>query len=331
MMIEPAMTSREDRERLTQLMFEVFNVTSYFATDSAVASMYGIGKNSGIVVDLGYEKTDIIPVLEGMVQPSAACRLPYGGHHLTMYLQELLNKECSSNHVIGITEEIAETIKKECMHVAEDPRCSSSSGGGGGGGGTASEKTTIDDIKKEENKHDTNDHTANNDDNKDDQQNKKELYKTTYTLPDNQTIHVERECRQVGEALLDPCLLGFDLPSLSHTIYTAGLVTTLHGEKDARKILAENILLCGGGSIVPGLAERILKEMKATVHPSLTPAMCQIPAYMPPQTQQRVAWMGGAALAKFIFGGQAQNQAQQAVMKVEYEEYGPCAVHRKCS
>lgn len=64
-MVEPAFTSRDNRELLTQLMFEVFNVSGYFATDSAVASLYGIGKLSGLVVDLGFEKigSDVLPCL----------------------------------------------------------------------------------------------------------------------------------------------------------------------------------------------------------------------------------------------------------------------------
>ena len=56
LVVEPALSSRDDRERLAQLMFEVFNVSGYFATDSAVASLYSVGKLSGMVVDVGYEK-----------------------------------------------------------------------------------------------------------------------------------------------------------------------------------------------------------------------------------------------------------------------------------
>lgn len=56
MIVEPALTSRDDRERLTQLAFEVFNVAAYYAVDSAVASVYGVAKLSGVVLDIGYEK-----------------------------------------------------------------------------------------------------------------------------------------------------------------------------------------------------------------------------------------------------------------------------------
>lgn len=54
--VEPALTPRLDRERITQMMFEKFNVNSLFVTDASVASLYSVGKTGGIVVDIGYEK-----------------------------------------------------------------------------------------------------------------------------------------------------------------------------------------------------------------------------------------------------------------------------------
>lgn len=53
---EPIMSSRDERELLAQLAFERFGVSSYFAADQAVLSLYSIGKVSGIVVDVGLEK-----------------------------------------------------------------------------------------------------------------------------------------------------------------------------------------------------------------------------------------------------------------------------------
>jgi len=55
-LVEPALTPRLDRERLTQILFEKFNVNSLFVTDTAVSSLYSVGRTGGIVVDIGYEK-----------------------------------------------------------------------------------------------------------------------------------------------------------------------------------------------------------------------------------------------------------------------------------
>lgn len=46
-----------DREQLAQVAFEAFNVTGLYFADQAVLSLYSIGKSSGLVVDIGHEKT----------------------------------------------------------------------------------------------------------------------------------------------------------------------------------------------------------------------------------------------------------------------------------
>jgi len=46
-----------DREQLTQLAFEEFNMTGFFLCDQPVLSLYSVGKITGTVVDLGHCKT----------------------------------------------------------------------------------------------------------------------------------------------------------------------------------------------------------------------------------------------------------------------------------
>jgi actin-related protein len=304
-MIEPALTSRSDREILTQLMFEVFNVTSYYATDSAVASLAGVGKLSGVAVDIGYDKLDVMPVLDGLLQASSGARLPYGGQNLTAHLQQLLAKKG-----INVSIDEAEKIKLSSMHVAPIPGSEPHALAPG----SAPADTAKDDAerKAEEEKQNEN--------------------RKVYTLPDGQIINVEEEGKALGEAVLNPSLLGFTLPTLAEAIQTAGLVTTLHGGKESAKILAENILLCGGGAGAHGLSQRVLAELTATAHPNFPPALCIIPEYMPKRTAQRAAWVGGAVMAKIVFSGSGPLQiSQHAVSKADYDEMGPACIHRKCS
>jgi len=49
-----------DRERLTQLLFEQFNVAGVFMCEQSILSLYSIGKTSGTVVDLGHGKIGIL-------------------------------------------------------------------------------------------------------------------------------------------------------------------------------------------------------------------------------------------------------------------------------
>ena len=49
--------TQAEREQLTQLAFEEFNMTGFFLCDQPVCSLYAVGKITGTVVDLGYAKT----------------------------------------------------------------------------------------------------------------------------------------------------------------------------------------------------------------------------------------------------------------------------------
>lgn len=61
---------------------------------------------------------------------------------------------------------------------------------------------------------------------------------------------------------------------------------------------AENMLLCGGGSRVPGLSAKFAGEMQSVSPASLQPAMCTSPDYMPEKTLHYSSWMGAAILSK---------------------------------
>ena len=60
----------------------------------------------------------------------------------------------------------------------------------------------------------------------------------------------------------------------------------------------ENVLLCGGGSLIANLPSRLFKEMQCLLPASYQPGFCTFPEYMPGNTQRCAAWMGGAILAK---------------------------------
>jgi actin-related protein len=51
--------TRNDRERLTQIMFETFNLKGMYLLDASVASLYAAGKLSGVSVDVGHTGTTI--------------------------------------------------------------------------------------------------------------------------------------------------------------------------------------------------------------------------------------------------------------------------------
>ena len=55
--------------------------------------LYSIGRITGLVVDSGYEKTDIIPIINGKIITEAVRSLSIGGYHVTNKLREFLREQ----------------------------------------------------------------------------------------------------------------------------------------------------------------------------------------------------------------------------------------------
>ena len=87
--------------------------------DAAVLSLYAVGRLTGCAVDCGHSKTDIAPVYEGLLRVQGIRRLPFGGRHLTTFLQKQL--ETSSDGAERIKEELATVYEsQEAFETAMD-------------------------------------------------------------------------------------------------------------------------------------------------------------------------------------------------------------------
>merc|ERR1712167_313413 len=68
---EAPMNPKANREKMTQLMFETFQVTGMYVAIQAVLSLYANGRTTGCVVDSGDGVTHTVPVYEGFSIPHA--------------------------------------------------------------------------------------------------------------------------------------------------------------------------------------------------------------------------------------------------------------------
>jgi actin len=87
---------------------------------------------------------------------------------------------------------------------------------------------------------------------------------------------------------------------------------------EIRKDLFANIVLSGGSTMFPGIANRMLKEIT-----SLAPSSMSVKIIAPPERKSSV-WIGGSILASL------STFEQMWISKQEYDESGPSIVHRKC-
>jgi actin-related protein len=92
-MTESNTNPRENRERLTQIMFEVFSVPKLYLQMQAVCALYASGRSTGCVLDSGDGVTHTVPIYEGFAIPHAINQLKLAGSDMTTYLQGLLKEQ----------------------------------------------------------------------------------------------------------------------------------------------------------------------------------------------------------------------------------------------
>lgn len=89
---EASWNVRNNREKLTELMFEKYNVPAFFLVKNAVLAAFSSGRATALVVDSGATHTSAVPVHEGYVLSQAVVKSPLGGDFLSRQCRQHLEK-----------------------------------------------------------------------------------------------------------------------------------------------------------------------------------------------------------------------------------------------
>ncbi|XP_058012570.1 actin-87E-like [Ahaetulla prasina] len=109
---------RNDREKMTQIMFESFNASAFYLAFQAVLSLYASGRITGVVLDIKNDRLDPVPVYEGHALRHALFRMELGGEDLTDFLLQALNER--GYRIKAEEREMVEDIKERLCYVAPD-------------------------------------------------------------------------------------------------------------------------------------------------------------------------------------------------------------------
>ena len=265
------------REQLAEIYFETFRAPALFVAPPAVLSLYASGRTTGVVLDVGEGVTHCIPVYEGYALPHSIVRSDLAGCDVTKRLQLLLRK---SGLAFSTTAEsdFCSRMKEEVCYVSNVPAKEDESGDFGSGDTTTAAAG-----------------------------------KAQYQLPDGQVINLSNNerCRS-SEVLFNPSLIG----SEEKTIHDVLLTSILQSDMDLRSTLFSNIVLSGGSTMLPGLGDRLLYEVRGRA-----PERTRIRISAPPERKES-AWVGGSILASLA------TFKNMWVGRSEYEEYGSSILHR---
>ncbi|WP_295393393.1 actin, cytoplasmic 2 [uncultured Thiodictyon sp.] len=136
----------------------------------------------------------------------------------------------------------------------------------------------------------------------------------SYTLPGGEVIAIGSECFRCTEVLFQPSLIGMESLGIPEIICKSIMACDI----ERRQELFANILLSGGTSMIPGIVERMKKEISALAPPGM-------PVNVIARPERRYSpWIGGS-----IFGSSSVFQ-QMWITKEQYDESGASIVHSQC-
>ena len=119
LLTEAPFNPKKNREKMSEIMFEKFNVPALYIAIQAVLSLYASGRTTGVVVDSGDGVTHTVPIYEGFIVEHCNLRTNLAGRDMTEYMTRLLMEK--GLYLQSSSEkEIVKKIKEQLCFVSLD-------------------------------------------------------------------------------------------------------------------------------------------------------------------------------------------------------------------
>ncbi|KAI9906630.1 hypothetical protein PsorP6_003810 [Peronosclerospora sorghi] len=320
--------SVRDREKYMEMMFECFQVPSFYMAKDAVLDAFAFGRSLALIAEIGAGASRVVPVYDGYALEQPAQYSSVGCNRLSEYLEHLvstqkphpvkirprgtfvkkINPETGILEMTPLPENLIEPptmpksyfqfAKEELFRDMREAMCVMSE--------TPPKQLTVAG------------------------QNFSspaslplEITEQKYELPDGQTLVLGGDRYEVPELLLHPKTFGSAVvknelhDTAAAKVVAKGLHRMLYDavhlcDADVRRDMLTNIILCGGGSLTPGLTERLHMELMQAVPSTFKVRFTTLSKI----ERQFSVFIGGSILASL---GSFQ---QLWVSKFEYDEVG---------
>eukprot|EP01083_Nonionella_stella_P192391 711196_1 len=250
LMTEAPLNPKANREKMTQIMFETFDVPQFYVSIAAVLSLYASGRMTGIVLDSGYDVTHAVPICEGYALPHAIQRADFGGGNVNEHLMKLLKEKGHNVPYFQYQREEVTKMKHNLCSVVMD---------------LDQELEHLETVEYE--LPDGNTITFGS-----------ERVQITERLFGTDFYHVKYAYHRTGVhgMLLNHCYHDMNCRGgdCSHDTYEEsrgvhGMVfySVMKCDEDIREKLFQNIVLSGGNTMFDGFKERLLKELYGILGP----------------------------------------------------------------
>ncbi|GLI62870.1 ortholog of actin-related protein 4 [Volvox africanus] len=311
MLAEPTHNSRASRERLIELVFETFQAPAMFVAKSAMLSAFATARQTALVVDTGYRATTAAAVQDGYVLQKTVTRTPLAGQLLNHAAQAVADAkytplrprfsfkrqevksgefQVASLDVAGVTNSFRLYHTEQVASDMKEGVC------------RASETRFFD------------------------AEGVNPVPTVVYELPDGQELYLGPERFRMAELFFQPAAFighfpGLALPPDVRSVPEAVVDAVNKCDVDLRKDMYSGAVLTGGTSLIPGLKERLEKELS-----ELSPPAAKVKMVAATNNLERrfSTWIGGSILSSL---GSFQ---QLWMSKKEYAEHGTPLVNRKC-